>query len=128
MSRNSFVERVWLWVPPFVYMAVIFHFSSVPNPLPEVTTRVSDSILHTIEYAGLAVLLCRALVGEGLGRLLSVVLALVATSIYGASDEWHQAFIPLRSPDVHDWMADTTGGAVGVVIYSAFGRVLRRPR
>ena len=137
MSHNSLPERLWLWVPPLVYMAAIFHFSSESNPLPEVTTRVSDTILHAIEYAGLAVLLCRALVGEGLGWLASVVLALAATSVYGASDEWHQAFVPLRSSDVHDWMADIIGGAAGVAIYSVVGprepsstasRQLRQPR
>ena len=117
MSRDSLLDRVRLWAPPIVYMAVIFHLSSESNPLPEVTTRVSDWILHSIEYAGLAVLLCRALVGEGLGWLLSVVLALTATSVYGASDEWHQAFVPLRSSEVRDWMADTIGGAAGVALY-----------
>ena len=127
MSRNSFLERLWLWVPPIVYMAAIFHFSSESNPMPEVTTRVSDWILHSVEYAGLAVLLCGALVGEGLGWLLSVVLALTATSIYGASDEWHQVFVPLRSSEVRDWLSDTIGGAAGVVIYSVFGRVSPRP-
>ncbi len=121
MSRDSLLERVWLWVPPLVYMAVIFYFSSEPNPLPELTKRVTDWILHSIEYAGLAVLLCRALVGEGFGWLLSVVLASAATSAYGASDEWHQAFVPLRSSDVRDWMTDTIGGAAGVLIYSVLG-------
>ena len=67
MSRNSFFEHAMLWAPPLVYMALIFHFSSEPNPLPELTRRVSDTILHTIEYGGLAVLFRRALVGEGLG-------------------------------------------------------------
>ena len=117
MSRNSLLERVWLWVPPIVYMAVIFYLSSEPSPLPELTKHVTDWILHSIEYAGLAVLLCRAFVGEGLGWLLSVVLASAATSVYGASDEWHQAFVPLRSSEVRDWMADTIGGAAGVALY-----------
>ena len=128
MSRNSFFEHAMLWAPPLVYMALIFHLSSEPNPLPELTKHVTDWILHSIEYAGLAVLLCRAFVGEGLGWLLSVVLASAATSVYGASDEWHQAFVPLRSSDIYDWMTDTIGGAAGVVIYSAFGWVFCRPR
>ncbi len=128
MPRESFLKRAGLWAPPLVYMGLIFYFSSEPNPVPELTTRVWDKILHAIEYGGLAVLFCRAMVGEGVGWLLSVILALAATSVYGASDEWHQAFVPLRSSDVHDWIADTLGGAVGVAIYSVVGSVLRRPR
>jgi len=128
MPRESFLKHAGLWAPPLVYMGLIFYFSSEPNPVPELTTRVWDKILHAIEYGGLAVLFCRAMVGEGVGWLLSVILALAATSVYGASDEWHQAFVPLRSSDVHDWIADTLGGAVGVAIYSVVGSVLRRPR
>ena len=126
MSRNSLLERIRLWAPPLVYMVMIFHLSSEPIPLPDLTQRVSDWILHTIEYAGLAVLLCRALVGEGLGWLLAAALALTVTSVYGASDEWHQAFVPLRSSEVRDWAADTIGGGAGVVFYSVLGRVSAR--
>ncbi len=128
MSRKSFLKHGVLWAPPVIYMLLIFHFSSEPAPLPELTTRVWDKILHAIEYGGLAALFCRAMVGEGVGWLVSVVLALAATSVYGASDEWHQAFVPLRSSEVHDWIADTLGGAVGVAIYSVVGSVFGRPR
>jgi VanZ family protein len=94
-------------------MAVIFHLSSEGDPLPLLTQNVWDKALHGIEYAGLALLLCRALLGEGVGWTAAFTLAFVATSVYGASDEWHQFFTPGRSVDVHDWMADTFGAAVG---------------
>jgi VanZ family protein len=119
MRRKSLLERVWLWGPPLAYMIVIFHLSSESNPLPELTEHVWDKILHTIEYGGLGLLLCRACVGEGMSLLLAGVCALIATSLYGGSDEWHQLFTPGRSSDIHDWMADTTGGLIGIVSYLA---------
>ena len=36
---------------------------------------------------------------------------------YGASDEWHQSFVPGRSVDVADWIADAIGVVVGVLFY-----------
>ena len=59
-------RRVSLWLPPLLYMAAIFHFSSESQPLPMLTEHVWDKLLHTIEYTGLAILLFRALDGEGL--------------------------------------------------------------
>lgn len=98
-------------------MLLIFHYSSESDPLPAVTEHVWDKILHLSEYALLAALFCRAFRGEGVGWPAAILLALVATSIYGASDEWHQSFVPLRSSDVHDWIADTLGGALGATLY-----------
>ena len=111
------MRRTSLWLPPLVYMFLIFHFSAESNPLPELTEHVWDKLLHLTEYAGLAFLLCRALVGEGLGWAPAALMALVFTSTYGVTDEWHQAFVPLRSSDVQDWLADSLGAAFGAAIY-----------
>jgi VanZ family protein len=120
-------RRVGLWLPPLIYMGIIFHFSSESNPLPEVTAHVWDKVLHTLEYAGLGFLLCRALVGEGLGRRRAVVVAVVLASLYGASDEWHQLFVPLRTADVRDWLTDNAGATLGAGLYAVSG-VGRRDR
>ena len=114
-------RRVHLWLPPLIYMAVIFHFSSEPNPLPEITGRVWDKGLHVVEYAGLALLICRALIGEGVTLTNAALIAVVAASAYAASDEWHQAFTPMRSSDVRDWMADTIGAMLGAGSFARFG-------
>jgi VanZ family protein len=119
MPSRSRSQRLSLWVPPIVYMMLIFHLSSESRPLPALTARVWDKLLHLIEYGGLGLLLCRALLGEGLGWLAALLAAIALTSIYGATDEWHQMFTPLRTADVHDWVADTLGGMVGVATYAA---------
>ena len=111
-------------------MAVIFHFSSQSEPLPALTEHVWDKLLHTIEYTGLAVLLFRALDGEALGRWWSAVLTVMIVSAYGASDEWHQVFVPMRSADVNDWLTDTLAGAIGAAACVLFQRArssFRRP-
>jgi VanZ family protein len=108
---------VELWLPPLLYMVLIFQLSSDPNPLPQLTDNVWDKALHAVEYGGLAFLLCRALRGEGIGWTAALTLALVATSAYGASDEWHQLYTPGRNAEIHDWIADSLGAAGGVSSY-----------
>ena len=103
---------------------------SESDPLPMLTQNVWDKALR-IEYGGLALLWCRALLGEGVGWTAALALAFVATSLYGASDEWHQLFTPGRTFDVHDWGADTFGAAVGVASSAVLARarlILTRAR
>jgi VanZ family protein len=123
MSRRRFTTRLALWLPPLVYMAIIFGFSSQSNPVPEVTARVWDKLLHVGEYAALAFLFRRALTGEGVAWTMAVLGAVLLTSAYGATDEYHQLFVVLRDGNVHDWIADTIGATLGALIYVA--RVLR---
>ena len=124
MSRKSFLAHARLWAPPFVTMLVIFYLSSESNPLPEVTTRVWDKLLHASEYGTLAWLFCRAITGEGYGRLAVMALAFVFTSAYGASDEWHQSFVPLRNSSIYDWLADSIGAGAGIAAFTAIGLAL----
>jgi VanZ family protein len=40
--------------------------------------------------------------------------AILLASLYGVSDEVHQAFVPFRESSWLDWLADTVGAALGV--------------
>lgn len=75
-------------------------------------------LLHGAGYSLLALLFYRALRGEGFTIATTVLVAVLLTSLYGASDEWHQKFTPLRSSDVQDWLADTTGGLLGAAAFA----------
>ena len=44
-------------------------------------------------------------------------LAVLIVSAFGVTDEWHQSFVPGRSCDVFDWLADTAGAALAVALY-----------
>jgi VanZ family protein len=116
------MRHLLLWGPPLIYMGLIFLLSSQSAPLPEVTTIVWDKLLHLVEYGVLAVLFYRAFTGEAINWLAAALLALIVTSLYAASDEWHQAFVPLRTSDLDDWIADTAGAALAIVAYAAIAR------
>jgi len=108
-------------------MAVIFAFSSESNPVPEVTDHVWDKLLHIIEYGGLAILVARALAGEGLAWLSASVVAAMLTVGYAASDEYHQGFVPGRNSDLRDWVADSVGAVVGAAVYTIATTRRNRP-
>ena len=50
----------------------------------------------------------------------TVLVTLVAIAVFGAADEWHQQFVPNRSADPADWVADVTGAALGMGALAAF--------
>ena len=110
-----------LWLPVVVYMAAIFVASADADPpLPE---RVSDKWMHLLAYAGLAVVVARAVAG-GLPRRVTWRVALAALSIaigYAVTDELHQMFVPNRSADVYDLLADAIGAAAGLIACWAWG-------
>lgn len=56
--------------------------------------------------------------------------AVLAVSLFGLTDEWHQSFTPGRSVEFADWVADTLGAIVAVTIYVRWPRaraVLEHP-
>ena len=44
------------------------------------------------------------------------LIALIFSSLYGVSDEFHQIFTPSRSCDPMDWLVDTCAAAIGAAI------------
>jgi VanZ family protein len=107
-------------------MATIFVASSIPDvgPLPG---GMSDKSAHSIAYALLAGLLLRALARGRLSGVTwrSACAAVVLTTLYGVSDEWHQSFVPGRSPDRYDILADAIGAIAGVAGGWLAGAALR---
>ena len=93
--------------------------SSIPGPWGGYSP-----IAHFAEYAVLAGLLVLAVDRRGLGVCFALAL-LLACSLYGASDEFHQSFVPGRTPDVVDWATDTIGAGVGIAAIAVARR--RRP-
>ena len=119
--RGVMTQLFLYWVPVALYAGTIFFMSAQSHPedrLPSfLFTHVSDKILHAVEYGILALLCYRAFrwaAGPALARQ-AVVLAIVTASVYGLTDEVHQAFVPLRESSWKDWLADTVGAVIGAM-------------
>ncbi len=109
------------WLPPLLWAGVIVLGTSMPSDaLPEQITHV-DKLLHFSMYLVLAALLTRwVLAGRAWTR--TALLTVAGVAVFGAVDEWHQRFIPGRSTELADWIADSLGGAVGVMGMALYTR------
>ena len=102
------------WFPVICYSGIIFYVSSLPRIEIPYGQFFSDKVIHVGEYALLGFLFKRAMVSTtGLSRRSIFWLTVVFCALYGASDEFHQFFVPGRQCDVGDWLADIIGGTTG---------------
>jgi len=128
------LQMLWYWTPVAVYAGAIFFLSAQSHPeeqLPSFLLKeVSDKVLHTVEYAVLGGLCYRAfrwgLNGQVAARAL--IIAIVAASLYGVTDEVHQFFVPFRESSWLDWLADTLGAVIGALSWRFFFGVGPHPR
>ena len=134
--------RLYLdWLPPIIWAAAIFGFStkifSSENTGPIVESVITAifgfaikpstiDVIHYLirkaghltEYAILGGLLFRAIRGERRGwnwRWAAAAIAIAA--LYASTDEFHQIFVPGRTPSVWDVLLDTVGAAVAQVLF-----------
>jgi VanZ family protein len=107
------------WFPAIIYSGIIFCVSGIPNLKAPGAEHNLDKVIHFMEYIPLGFLVCRALRVNffGLDAKTLLSLAVFITSLYAMSDEFHQSFVPGRSCDWHDWLADTIGSMVGSSLF-----------
>jgi len=109
----------WFWA------ALIFIMSSIPgDKLPDKTFELSDKVIHFIVYLILYVTASYSFYKQNKFGLLKkhfYVSGLILAVLYGISDEIHQYFVPMRSCEFLDLIADTAGAAAGMlVVYFTF--------
>ena len=79
--------------------------------------QYADKIVHVGIYGMLGALLALA---ARLTKPWSVqkvwVFAVAVATAYGATDELHQLFVPNRSADLRDLLADAVGAALGATL------------
>jgi VanZ family protein len=118
------------WGPPVFWAAFILLLTSIPgSDLPHVgfmSFHASDKLVHCTMYGIFAWLATRSLVRAGRPLIQSVVLVMLGIALFGALDEWHQQFIPGRSMDVLDWLADLSGATIGTLLAAVAPRVRER--
>jgi len=115
-------RRLRLWGPVALWAAVLFLASSRSELGP--AGRLPDWATHGASYLVLGFLVARALAG-GMGRPPSApraALAVLLATLYGASDEWHQRFVPGRDASLGDVAKDAGGALLGVLIFRRAGR------
>ena len=77
-----------------------------------------DKVIHAILYAGFGFLLYPALKNSPNPTLSAYALlfAIIIGTMYGASDEFHQSFVPGRTASIDDLFADFIGVTLAQMI------------
>jgi VanZ family protein len=123
-NATTHLARYPLWVACAAWAGVIFWFSSRTGS--QVPGRFSE-VGHFAEYFIFGALLYWALRLSG-RRDIAAAAALIVASLYGMSDEFHQHFVPTRTPDIIDWGVDTLGAACGILLAATTLALARRLR
>lgn len=110
------------WIPSIIWMGVIFYLSSRTGSDLQGMFPFLDSFNfgHLIAYFILSLLFYWALQAHSVKARVDIRLIAVGLSVlYGLTDEWHQSFVPSRSPDPMDILNDFIGAsaAMGVVTW-----------
>jgi VanZ family protein len=116
LRRSRFVRY---WVPTIGYCLLIFVLSSISKGVYMPSPFGVDKVAHFVEYGVLGFLLARLIVHarSGFSRVFLLSLVVILATLYGISDEVHQAFVPGRNPSPWDVAADGLGGLMGAVVY-----------
>ena len=139
-------DRIWIkrWLPAIFWAIVIATFSTraftadntghLLIPLlhwlfPQTSVQTLERMHfyvrksgHFTEYFMLSLLVLRGIRGGRRElRLAWMAITLLAVACYASLDEFHQRFVPGRTPAISDVFLDTTAGAIALL---AFGLVL----
>lgn len=100
-----------------LYCAFIYWLPDQPSLPAPVLFMHQDKVMHTGAYFILSFFTVRAFRHLSTSLSTLMISSLIFISLYGASDEWHQSFVPGRMSDTLDWLADTLGGIIFLSFY-----------
>lgn len=126
MTRGRTLSLV---LPPFLWAAVIFALSSLPDlksNLVPTWDLVLRKLAHAFEYAVLAVLFARIGIAERASMRWTLTVAFLATVAYALTDELHQLSVVGRQGRPADIGVDSIGAALGLALLVT-RRQYRRP-
>jgi VanZ family protein len=108
-------ERVLRFLPMLVYMCIIYAASAVPGE--KIPVVINDKIAHTIEYFIFGILIALFVAGfVGARRAGHPFGTVLFGAFYAATDEFHQRFVPQRSPSFADFGCDLLGVSLAVLV------------
>jgi VanZ family protein len=116
------IKKIYYWLPVVLWCSLIFYLSSVQDLKTDFDFGYLDLILrkmaHVTEYFVLFMLTLRAFENSELSwqKKTIILISVIFSVLYAASDEYHQSFVPTRGPSVIDVCIDSVGVLIGYLL------------
>ncbi len=115
-------------MPALIFALLIFLMSAQSSPPGQ--SLAPDYAAHFIEYGVFALTILWG-VTQGLKKRITlsrVTACFFISSAYSATDEFHQSFVPHRTPSWSDIGADAVGAVTFLAVALAYAWIRRRRR
>ena len=102
------------WGPAIGMMSIIFFVSGMSSP--PTPAALPDVGAHAVAYALLGAAFLRGVADSRWEQVTArtSIVAVLLTVAYGLTDEFHQSFVPGRTSEFSDLVADACGAVAGV--------------
>jgi VanZ family protein len=116
-TQNRWIFLITHWLPPFCWALLIFDLSSHSFADSTLPFNHFDKLIHAGIYGILCFLFYRAFLQMQTiwWKEKAVTLSLLFSILYAISDEIHQMFVPMRTPDMMDILADSMGAGLFLI-------------
>ena len=104
------------WGPMVLCMVAIYWLSAQSSLPRDPILGDADKLHNTFAYIALAWAALRGARTAPLFRWNPYYQSFVLAALFGASDEYHQSFVPGRQMDIMDWLADLAGILVALAL------------
>lgn len=105
------------------WFATIYYLSSLPSLDFDLHFGARDKLFHMLAYGLLGIFLLGVMRPSPVGYSFNQVgLATLIATLYGITDEWHQAYVPGRTSDPLDLLADSLGALLATLAVRALLR------
>lgn len=117
MTENKWNYKYAL--PAIFYAAFIFFLSSLPSSaIPNLGISFGDLIIHFFEYSAFGYFVALAIMqSPGKINWKRVFAIFLIGTLYATSDEYHQSFVEGRVSAMSDFLADSAGVILGLIVF-----------
>jgi len=119
--------RRFLWIhgPTIFWAALIFCLSSLPSlKLRDTGFSFQDKLAHGIEFGILGFFLLRSFNHLYGNEFKIYIFVFLVGTAYGGLDEIHQMFVQGREASMWDFIADSTGIVLSLMIFWISNKIL----
>ncbi|MDD5412924.1 MAG: VanZ family protein [Methylobacter sp.] len=101
-----------------LYCLFIYWLSDQPSLPAPMWFAHQDKIHHAGAYFIMGLLAWRSFKHLADSPIILALISIAFCSLFGVSDEWHQSFVEGRFSDIADWIADSSGAGLAILLMS----------